>query len=166
MSTQENLMAAFAGESQANRKYLAFAKKAQQDGYENLAKLFRAAAEAETIHALSHLKVAGEIKDTISNLKEAISGENYEATSMYPEFLAEAEKDDNKAAIITFKGALAVEEIHRELYEKALESIENGNDIEEKKIYVCSVCGNTVEGDAPDICPICKFPKDKFIEVL
>lgn len=165
MSTNENLAAAFAGESQANRKYLAFAKKAEADGFAQVAKLFRAAAEAETIHAHAHLRVMGGINDSVSNLKEAIAGEAHEFKSMYPEFLAEAEKEDNKAAIISFKNALAVEEIHHNLYSDALKAVEGGSDLPAQAIYVCPVCGNTVLGSAPGKCPICNVPGEKFIAV-
>lgn len=165
MTTQKNLMSAFAGESQANRKYLAFAKKAEQEGFVGLAKLFRATAEAETVHAHAHLQVAGGVKDTLANLEEAINGEKYEFTSMYPEFIAEAEKEGNQSALMSFNGANVVEKIHFNLYSQALESIKNGKDIEDVKIYVCSVCGNTVKNEAPDICPICKAPKEKFTEI-
>ena len=165
MATTENLEAAFAGESQANRKYLAFAKKAEADGYPQVAKLFRAAAEAETIHAHAHLRVLGGIKDTAENLKEAVAGEGHEFTEMYPEFLAEAEKEDQKAAIVSFKNALAVEEIHHGMYSEALKAVASGSDLPATKITVCPVCGNTVYGDAPDKCPICNVPGEKFLEV-
>ena len=165
MSTNDNLQAAFAGESQANRKYLAFAKKAEADGYPQVAKLFRAAADAETIHAHAHLRVLGGIKDTVANLKEAIAGEAYEFKTMYPEFLAEAEKEDQKPATISFKNALAVEEIHHNLYSEALKAVESGSDLSAQQIYVCPVCGNTVYGSAPDKCPICNIPGEKFVEV-
>jgi rubrerythrin len=165
MPTQDNLQAAFAGESQANRKYLAFAKKAEDDGYPQVAKLFRAAAAAETVHAHAHLRVMGGINDTASNLKEAISGEAHEFQSMYPEFLTMAEKEDNKPAVFSFKNALAVEEIHHGLYDVALKSIDSGSDLPAHKVYVCPVCGNTVYDDVPDKCPICNAPKDKFFEV-
>ncbi|MFC1761691.1 rubrerythrin family protein [Planctomycetota bacterium] len=165
MSTNDNLQAAFAGESQANRKYLAFAKKAEADGFTQVAKLFRAAAEAETIHAHAHLRVLGGINDSVSNLKEAITGEAHEFKSMYPEFLAEAEKEDNKAAIVSFKNALAVEEIHHDLYGDALKAVEGGSDLPAQKIYVCPVCGNTVLGEVPEKCPICNVPGAKFVEV-
>ena len=165
MSTQDNLMAAFAGESQANRKYLAFAKKAEDDGLPQVAKLFRAAADAETIHAHAHLRVAGGINDTISNLKEAVSGEAHEFKSMYPDFLAEAEKEDQKPAMFSFKNALAVEEIHHGLYQEALKAAEAGSDLPARKIYVCPVCGNTVYDEAPDNCHICNVAKEKFFEV-
>jgi rubrerythrin len=165
MSTEKNLEAAFAGESEANRKYLAFAKKADEDGYPQVARLFRAAAEAETIHAHAHLRVLGGIKDTASNLEEASKGEAYEFESMYPEFLAEAEKEDNKPAMFTFKNALAVEGIHHNLYNAALESVESGKDLPERKILVCPVCGNTVYDHAPERCPVCNIPGSRFNEV-
>lgn len=165
MSTQENLQAAFAGESQANRKYLAFAKKAETEGQPGIAKLFRATAEAETVHAHNHLNVLGGVKDTEANLEAAIAGENHEFTTMYPGFITEAEKEGNQEALVSFKGANEVEKIHHELYTKALESLKGGKDIESTKIYVCQVCGNTVIGEAPDTCPICKQPKEKFIEI-
>lgn len=165
MPTHDNLQAAFAGESQANRKYLAFAKKADQDGYPQVAKLFRAAAEAETVHAHAHLRVMGGINDTAENLKEAVSGEAHEFQSMYPEFLSIAEKEGNKAAINSFKYALAVEEIHHGLYQAALKAVTSGSDLPARKVYVCPVCGNTVYDELPDKCPICNVSKDKFFEV-
>ena len=165
MATSENLQDAFAGESQANRKYLAFAKKAEEDGLPQVAKLFRAAAEAETVHAHAHLRVMGGIKQTQDNLQEAIDGEGYEFKKMYPDFLAEAEKEDNKPAIFSFKNALAVEEIHHGLYTAALNAVKSGSDLPATKIVVCSVCGNTIKGDAPDNCPVCRAPKEKFFEV-
>ena len=166
MPTNENLQAAFAGESQANRKYLAFAQKAEKDGFPQVAKLFRAAADAETVHANAHLRVLGGIKDTVSNLKEAVEGEAHEFKSMYPQFIAEAEKENNKLAIISFKNALAVEGIHYNLYSEAFKSVEAGRDLPVQKIYVCSICGNTVYGEAPEKCPICNVLKEKFFEVL
>ena len=165
MSTSDNLREAFAGESQANRKYLAFAQKARQDGLPQVAKLFRAAAEAETVHAHAHLRVMGGVKDTQDNLQAAIDGEGYEFKSMYPDFLAEAKTEDNKPAVFSFKNALAVEEIHHGLYTKALDAVKSGADLPDKKIFVCSVCGNTVYGEAPDTCPICGAQKEKFSEV-
>lgn len=165
MSTSENLQNAFAGESQANRKYLAFAKKAQDEGFSQVAKLFRAAANAETVHAHAHLRVMGGIKSTVDNLQAAIEGEGYEFKTMYPDFLAEAEKEGNKPAVFNFKNALAVEEIHHGLYSEALKAVQSGSDLPEEKIYVCQVCGNTVKGGAPDKCPVCNATKDKFIEV-
>jgi rubrerythrin len=159
MTTEDNLKEAFAGESQANRKYLAFAKKADEEGYAQVARLFRAAGEAETVHAHAHLRVLGGIGTTEGNLQEAIAGETHEFTSMYPEFITMAEKEGNSAAAMSFKNANAVEEIHAGLYKKALEDLGSN---EETVYYVCQVCGNTVEGEAPDKCPICGAPKKMF----
>ncbi len=164
-TTADNLAAAFAGESQANRTYLAFAKKADADGKPQVAKLFRAAADAETIHAHAHLRVAGGIKDTAENLEAAIAGEGHEFQEMYPEFLATAQEEGNKPAEISFKNALAVEEIHHGLYSGALAAVKDGNDLPEDKIFVCQICGNTVNGAAPDKCPVCGVPADKFKEI-
>lgn len=165
MATMDNLANAFAGESQANRKYLAFAKKAEEDGLPQVAKLFRAAAAAETIHAHAHFRVMGGINSTADNIQAAIDGEGEEFKDMYPKMLAEALAEGNKPAEFSFKNALAVEEIHHSLYSKALEAVKAGGDLPAKKIHVCPVCGNTVEGDVPDTCPICGVPGDKFTEV-
>jgi len=165
MSTNENLQEAFAGESQANRKYLAFAKKADDEGLPQVAKLFRAAAEAETVHAHAHLRVLGGIKSTQENLAEAIEGEGHEFKEMYPGFLAEAEKEGNKPAVFSIKNALAVEEIHHSLYGEAFNAVKSGVDLPDTKIFVCQVCGNTVYNDVPDKCPICNAPKDRFTEI-
>jgi rubrerythrin len=161
----DNLAKAFAGESQANRKYLAFAKKAEEDGKPQVARLFRAAAEAETIHAHAHFRVMGGIKSTAENLEAAISGEGEEFQDMYPQMLTEAQAEGNKPAEFSFKNALAVEEIHHGLYSKALEAVKAGKDLPAGKIYVCPVCGNTVEGEAPDTCPVCGVAGDKFREI-
>jgi rubrerythrin len=165
MATMDNLAEAFAGESQANRKYLAFAKKADEDGMPQVAKLFRGAAEAETIHAHAHLRVMGGIKSTTENLEEAVEGEGFEFQTMYPKMLAEAQEEGMKPAEFSFKNALAVEEIHHGLYSKALAAVKGGSDMPATSIYVCPVCGNTVEGGAPDTCPICNVPGSKFIEI-
>jgi len=165
MATMDNLQEAFAGESQANRKYLAFAKKADDDGLAQVAKLFRSAAEAETVHAHAHLRVMGGIKSTTENLEAAIEGEGHEFQSMYPKFLAEAQAEGMKPAEFSFKNALAVEEIHHGLYAKALEAVKAGGDLPATSIYVCPVCGNTVEGGVPDTCPICNVPGSKFMEI-
>ncbi|MDA8441763.1 MAG: rubrerythrin family protein [Peptococcaceae bacterium] len=157
MSTQDNLKAAFAGESQANRKYLAFAQKADAEGNHGAAKLFRAAAEAETIHALSHFKVLQGVKSTAENLQAAIEGETYEYTEMYPGFIAEAVAADDKLAKRTFDMANEAEKSHAALYRKALAALEQDNEY-----YVCSVCGYIHEGSAPDKCPVCGAPADKF----
>ncbi len=165
MATKDDLQTAFAGESRANRMYTAFAKKAGEQGLAQVAKLFRAAAEAETVHALAHFRAMGGIKDTAENLKTAVEGEKEEFKKMYPEFLARAREEDNKPAELSFKYALAVEKIHHGLYSKALEAVQSGNDLEETAIYVCTVCGNTVEGAAPEKCPVCGVPRKKFIHV-
>ena len=165
MTTMEHLAEAFAGESQANRKYLAFAKKAESDGFPQVAKLFRAAAEAETIHAHAHLRVMGGIKGTVENLEAAIAGEGAEFREMYPGMVATAQEEGNKQAENSFNNAMAVEKIHFDLYSKALEAAKSGNDLPQKEIYVCPVCGNTVEGEAPEKCPICNVPGEKFIAV-
>jgi rubrerythrin len=165
MATRENLSDAFAGESQANRTYLAFAKKADVDGFPVVAKLFRAAAEAETVHAHAHLRVLGDVKSTADNLRAAIKGEGYEFQTMYPKFVAQAEAEKNKAATVTFKNAMAVEEVHHALYTKALGAVEGGKDLPPTSIVVCSVCGETLMGSAPDKCPVCGSPKAKFFEV-
>lgn len=158
-------MTAFAGESQANRKYLAFAKKAEVDGYPAVAKLFRAAAEAETVHAHAHLRAAGGIQDTVANLKEAISGEHYEFTDMYPGMIETAKEEDAKLALQGFEYANEVEKEHHDLYSQALAAVEAGHDIEDLKIYVCPVCGHTEVGVRSEKCPICDVPGSTFIEV-
>ena len=165
MGTMENLAAAFAGESQANRKYLAFAAKADKDGFPQVAKLFRAAAEAETIHAHAHLKVMGGINTTLENLEAAIEGEAHEFKTMYPEFLAEAEKEGNKKAVVSFKNAMPVEETHHDLYTKALEAVRGGSDLPEASILICPVCGHTVDDGVPEKCPVCNVPGKKFVEI-
>ncbi|NPV59242.1 MAG: rubrerythrin family protein [Actinobacteria bacterium] len=159
MSTMDNLKEAFAGESQANRKYLAFAAKADEEGYAQVARLFRAAADAETVHAHAHLRVMGGIGSTADNLKQAIEGETAEFKAMYPKMMEEAKAEGNDPAYISFANANAVEEIHAGLYQKALDNLGNN---EETVYYVCQVCGNTVEGEAPDKCPICGAPKKMF----
>lgn len=158
-TTEKNLLEAFAGESQANRKYLAFAKKAEEEGYKQVAKLFRAAAEAETVHALNHLRELGGIKSTKENLEAAISGESYEFQKMYPQMIEDAKAEKNESALRSFNFANEVEKIHAELYKKALETLGKNPDVD---YYVCQVCGNTVEGEAPDECPICGAKKQAF----
>ena len=160
--TGENLQTAFAGESQASRKYLYFAEKAEGEGYKQIARLFRAASDAETVHARNHLKVMQGIKATQDNLKEAIGGENYEFTEMYPAFMKQAEAEGDNKAKNSFDLANKVEQIHHRLYQTALSMLEKGQAMAEKSIYVCQICGNTVEGEAPDRCPICGAPKKMF----
>jgi rubrerythrin len=162
MSTDDDLKEAFAGESQANRKYLAFAKKADQEGYAQAAKLFRAAADAETVHAHAHLRAMKGVDTTGANLNEAISGETHEFTNMYPAMIKEAEEEGQKEAAMSFKNADAVERIHAGLYQKALDNLGSNEEVD---YYVCQVCGNTVEGEPPDVCPICGSPKKMFTKV-
>ena len=160
--TRDNLQTAFAGESQANRKYLFFAEKAEQEGHKQTAKLFRAVADAETVHARNHLKVMQGIKSTKENLLAAKGGENYEFTEMYPAFIKQAEVEGEDKARDSFDLANKVEQIHHGMFETALSKIEKGEAIEEKPIYVCQYCGNTVEGIAPERCPICGAPRRMF----
>lgn len=165
MATKENLKAAFAGESQANRTYLAFATKADADGLRQIAKLFRAAAEAETVHALAHFRVMAGVGTTGANLEAAIAGEAYEAREMYPAFLAEAETEGNKAAAASFRNALAVEKVHHALYTGALAALREGHDLKGERIWICPVCGNTVVGEKPQAaCDVCGAPGDRFFE--
>jgi rubrerythrin len=158
--TEQNLMDAFAGESQANRKYLAFAKKAEEEGYLQAAKLFRAAAAAETIHAHNHLKELKGVKSTRENLLAAIGGETYEFQKMYPQMMADAKEEQQNLALRSFTLANEVEKIHAALYKKALENLTKVAPIVD--YYVCSVCGYTAEGEAPDDCPVCKAKKQAF----
>lgn len=165
MKTEDNLKAAFVGESQANRKYLAFAKKAKEEGFLNIAKLFKAVAEAETIHAHNHLRILKMIKTTLENLQAALNGEIYEFTEMYPEFIKIATQEGINNAVVSFNYANQVEKIHGNLYKKALESIKDGKDIETKDFFVCQVCGYTAEGEAPDVCPVCGASKERFMKI-
>ena len=160
--TEKNLKEAFAGESQANRKYLAFAKQADKEGYPQAARLFRAAAEAETVHAHAHLRTLGEIKSTADNLKAAVSGETFEFKSMYPDMIKTAEAEGNKAASRSFTYANEVEKVHAKLYQQALDNLEA---LPEADYYVCSVCGYTCENEPPDTCPVCSAKGKAFFKV-
>jgi len=160
--TMNDLAEAFAGESQANRKYLAFAKKAEQEGFLQVAKLFRAAADAETVHAHAHLREMGGIKTTKENLEAAIGGETHEFEAMYPGMIEDAKAEGNQGALRSFMFANEVEKIHADLYKKALAALGKNADVE---YYVCQVCGNTVENDIPDECPICKAKKQAFKKI-
>jgi rubrerythrin len=160
--TEKNLKEAFAGESQANRKYLAFAKQAEQEGYPQVAKLFRAAAEAETVHAHAHLRALGGINKTAENLKEALAGEIHEFKNMYPAMIEAAKAEGNKAADRSFTYANAVEEVHANLYQKALDTLTNP---QEADYYVCPVCGYTCENEPPDTCPVCGAKGKAFSKV-
>jgi rubrerythrin len=159
----EDLKAAFAGESQANRKYLAFAEKAEKEGYPQVARLFRAAAAAETVHAHAHLRAMDGVGTTAENLKAAIAGESYEFVSMYPEFIKDAEAEDNKRALTSFKYAMAVEKEHEQLYQEAYEKM--GQPGDEYDYYICPVCGHTHPRSAPDKCPVCGVPGSAFLRV-
>lgn len=162
----ENLKAAFAGESQANRKYLAFAKKAEAEGYPQIAKLFRAAAAAETVHAINHLKAMEGVLSTAENLAAAIGGENYEAVSMYPPMLATAGEEGDRKAERSFRLALEVEKVHEALYRKAADALAKGKDAPATEYYVCPICGYTHEGPLNGKCPVCNNPADKFEKVI
>ncbi|MGC9398884.1 MAG: rubrerythrin family protein [Anaerolineae bacterium] len=165
MTTMDDLKAAFAGESQANRRYLAFAEKAEEEGLPNIARLFRAVAAAETVHAHSHFRTMGGVKSTAENLKTAIAGENYEVKTMYPEFMENAKEAGERRAEITFKHAWEVEKIHEQLYRAALEQVERG-DIEAAEYYVCSVCGHThVGAEPPERCPICGAKRERYMKI-
>ena len=163
--TEENLKAAFAGESQANRRYLAYAKAADAEGQTQVARLFRAAAEAETVHAHGHLRAMGGVKDTAANLERAVNGETHEYTKMYPEFVKAAEQEGQEDALRMFRYAHKVEQIHAGLFTKMKEALAAGKKPAETKIYVCSVCGNTVEGEPPEKCPVCESSRKAFNEV-
>jgi rubrerythrin len=160
--TEKNLQDAFAGESQANRKYLAFAKKADREGYKQVAKLFRAAAEAETVHAHNHLKQLDGIKSTKENLETAVNGESYEFQQMYPQMIKDAEEEGSKGALRSFNFANEVEKVHADLYKKALETLGSNEEVD---YYVCDLCGYTAEGEAPDKCPVCNAKKEMFKKI-
>jgi len=161
-TTSEDLEFAFAGESQANRKYLFFAERAEEEGYKHIARLFRATAEAETVHARNHLKVMQGIESTKDNLLTAIGGENHEFTEMYPGFIKQAETEGNDKARRSFDLANTVEQIHHGLFQDTLSMLEKSQAMEEKPFYVCQYCGNTVEGSAPEKCPVCGAPQRMF----
>ena len=161
--TADDLQGAFAGESQANRKYTAFAKKADEEGYAAVARLFRAAAAAETVHALSHFRAMGGVKSTAENLEAAIAGENYEATVMYPEFIQDADAEGEKKALNSFKFAWEVEKIHEQLYREALAHLDKDAPLPE--YYVCPVCGFTHAGPPPEKCPVCGTLGKKFEKI-
>ena len=160
--TKVNLEAAFAGESQAHMKYTIFADKAEREGYPEVARLFRAISYAERVHATNHLRELNGIGDTAANLEVAYGGENYENTEMYPAFDAVAKLQKEKGAIRSFHYALEAEKIHEVMYNEARESVIAGNDIETASLFVCPVCGHTAIGEAPDKCPVCGLPKDKY----
>ncbi|MEI7934413.1 MAG: rubrerythrin family protein [Chlorobiaceae bacterium] len=163
-TTKENLKEAFAGESQANQKYLAFANEAEKAGFANVAKLFRTTAQAERLHAAGHLAALGGIGTTAENLEAAISGETFEHTEMYPPMLEQAEADEHPAKRM-FSYALKAERVHAKLYKQALESVRNGNDITVTEVWLCPVCGHIELNNPPETCPICGAKASVFVQV-
>jgi rubrerythrin len=159
----DDLMAAFAGESQANRKYLAYAKKAEAEGHSQAAKLFRAVAHAETIHALNHFERAGEVRSTTENLQAAAEGEHYENTEMYPAFMKDAEAEGNTRALKSFHWANEAEKVHEVLYKEALATLSQPG--EGYDYFICPVCGFTEKRSAPEKCPVCGVPGERFIRI-
>lgn len=162
MKTKQNLMAAFAGESQANRKYLAFARKAEKDGFNNVSRVFQAIAEAETIHALKHFEIAGKVGKTLENLEAAAEGEHYEFSEMYPEFIEAAKSEGHKEALQTFEYANAAEKVHGGIFNDLKAKVAKGEDAEDKDVYLCPVCGWVGFDPVPDKCPICNTAKKAF----
>jgi rubrerythrin len=163
-TTQENLAYAFAGESQANRKYLAFARQADKEGLPQIAKLFRAAAEAETLHALAHLANAGGVKSTLENLKAAVAGETHEYREMYPPMVEQARAEGHKAKTM-LEWANKAEQVHAGLFEQALAAIESGADLSTMEVYLCPVCGHLEFGVSPERCPICNAPASRYQKI-
>lgn len=162
--TENNLKEAFAGESQAHMRYKAFADAAENEKLANVARLFRANSYAEQVHATNHLKTLAGIQKTAQNLQAAVDGENYEVRDMYPAFKSVAESEGEKTAVFWFNAALEAEKVHAELYKRAKEAVDKGRDLAYFPIHICGVCGFTVEGEAPDKCPVCGAPKEKFIK--
>lgn len=165
MATKENLKDAFAGESRANQKYLAFAKRAEEEGYPQVAKLFRAAAAAEAVHARTLLHVMARIRSTPENLEEAVNGESFEFKDMYPRYAATAMEEENTAAVTAFHNAMAVEQVHHSLYVEAANKIKAGEDLPTRQVFVCRTCGDTMVNQPPETCPVCSAPKDEFDEI-
>jgi len=163
-TTKENLDVAFAGESQANRKYTAFARQAEKEGFPQIARLFRAAADAETIHALGHFANNGGVGTTLQNLEAAVAGETYEFTQMYPPMLKQAEAEGHKARHM-LKFALEAEQVHAGLFSQALEAMKAGKDLSKMDVYLCPVCGDIEFGEPPEKCPICGAPASKYQKV-
>ncbi|ACL65097.1 Rubrerythrin [Anaeromyxobacter dehalogenans 2CP-1] len=163
-TTAENLKVAFAGESQANRKYLAFARKAEKEGYPQIARLFRAAADAETLHALAHLQNMGGVGSTLENLREAVAGETYEYTEMYPPMVEQAIAEQHKAKTM-LDWANRVEKVHATLFKQALAALESGQDLSKMDVYLCPVCGDVEFGVPTDKCPVCGTPASRFEKI-
>jgi rubrerythrin len=160
--TEDNLKSAFAGESQAHMRYLIFAEKAEQEGFPNVARLFRAIAYAEQVHATNHYGVLGMIRGTADNLQVAIDGETYEVNEMYPAYRAVAELQGERGARRSTNAALQAEKVHASMYQKARQGVERKEDIALEPVFICEICGYTVEGSAPDRCPICGASREKF----
>ena len=160
--TEDNLKAAFAGESQAHMRYLIFAERAEKEGHPNVARLFRATAYAEQVHASNHLRALGGLQGTVANLEEAIGGETFEVEQMYPAYIAVAEAQDEKKALRPMKWALEAEKVHAQLYSQAKQAVEAGKDIAAQDVWICTICGFTAEGEPPDVCPLCGAKHDKF----
>nr|WP_320162740.1 rubrerythrin family protein [uncultured Methanoregula sp.] len=165
MATTENAKEAFAGESQANRKYQAFSEKATEEGFKNIATLYKAASEAEAIHAKKLLKVLAAIEPTAKNLEASIAGETHEFTTMYPGFIKEAESEKKSDALLAFTFAMKAEQVHAALYKKALDAVKSGSDLPREKVFLCPVCGNIEMVKAPDKCPICGVFGKQFREI-
>jgi rubrerythrin len=162
--TEENLKDAFAGESQAHMKYMAFADAAEKEKFANVARLFRANSFAEKIHATNYLRTLSGIKKTAENLQAAIDGETFEVTEMYPAYIKVAEDQGEKTAVLWFNAAMIAEKVHAGLYKRAKEAADKGKDLDYFPVQVCGVCGFTTEGEAPDKCPVCGAPKEKFVK--
>jgi rubrerythrin len=163
--TVENLNSAFAGESQASRRYLIFAQKAEEEGFPQVSKLFRAAAEAETVHAFNHIRTTGEIRSTVENLQTAVGGETFEFKHTYPDYIKTAKKEKKMQALWSFNVASQVEQVHASLFTKAMKALKAGKELAKVDYNVCNVCGNTFENEAPSKCPICGSPKEKILRV-
>lgn len=163
--TIENLNSAFAGESQASRRYLIFAQKAEEEGFPQVSKLFRAAAEAETVHAFNHIRTTGEIRSTVENLQTAVGGETFEFKHTYPDYIKTAKKEKKMQALWSFNVASQVEQVHASLFTKAMKALKAGKELAKVDYNVCNVCGNTFENEAPSKCPICGSPKEKILRV-
>lgn len=160
--SEENIKNAFQGESQAHMKYLIYAEKAEDEGFKNISRLFRAIAYAEFVHAKNHYRILGKVGNTSQNLQDAINSENYEIEEMYPAYNIVAKMQNEKGAERTTSWALEAEKIHSTLYQKAKQTVDRGEDIVIGPIYICDICGYTVEGEPPEICPLCRATKDKF----
>jgi rubrerythrin len=165
-NTEQYLQEAFTGESRANRTYMTFAEQADSEGLRNVAKLFRAASEAEAIHARKMIRVLGSVGNTMENLKKSVKGETHEFKSLYPTYIREAEGEKKSEAVTAFTYAMKAEEVHADLYRKALAAVEGKRDLNVNKISICPVCGNIFFGDPPEKCPICSIFKKKFHEVI